>query len=138
MHDQLIVSIFIVIICSRTLSKDLERDDQLLKLSGLWRESEKRLKTSNPLALALLDLMSKAFDVVSHAILLEKLKSYGVCGGVLSSLKSYLQIRRQVMWSRAVRASSSELPVNNGVCPKVPYYAHSTLSFTCQFSNLTL
>lgn len=42
--------------------------------------------------------LSRAFDCVSHDILVEKLSYYGVCGTPLSLLKSYLQNRRQMVF----------------------------------------
>ena len=39
--------------------------------------------------------LAKAFDTVSHNILLEKLKNYGICGKSLDWFDSYLSNRQQ-------------------------------------------
>ena len=55
----------------------------------------------------------KAFDRVSHHILIEKLRLYGVCDPLLSWLKSYLQGRRQIVKMGSVM--SNEIAVHSGV-----------------------
>lgn len=102
------------------------REDQLqLQLLGLWRVSE-ALEKEEPLGLTLLDL-SKAFDIVSHAILQEKLKNYGVGGVVLSTLKSYLKNGIQVVVMGVPRPVSC-------LSTKVPYLSH--FSFFCLSTTL--
>lgn len=63
-------------------------------------------------ALVLADL-SKAFDCVSHEILLRKLCRYGVSNSSLQMLRSYLLNRQQMVSIRG--ALSSPLPVRHGV-----------------------
>uniref|UniRef100_A0A1B6KML7 Reverse transcriptase domain-containing protein n=1 Tax=Graphocephala atropunctata TaxID=36148 RepID=A0A1B6KML7_9HEMI len=63
-------------------------------------------------ALILADL-SKAFDCVSHSILLGKLELYGVTGQPLQMFHSYLEGRKQVFSVNG--ASSTPLPVVHGV-----------------------
>ena len=60
----------------------------------------------------LLDL-SKAFDTISHTILIKKLQAYGVLGKELDVFKSYLFNRRQVVKVSGVL--SGVLSVNRGV-----------------------
>ena len=57
--------------------------------------------------------ISKAFDRVCHAILLHKLKSYGISGQIFGFISSFLSNR----WLRVVLdgKSSQEYPVNAGV-----------------------
>lgn len=55
--------------------------------------------------------LTKAFDCVSHEILLEKLKSYGVGGGGLSLISSYLGNRYQYVVSHDVSSDLRPLPV---------------------------
>ena len=57
--------------------------------------------------------ISKAFDRVSHAGLLHKLKSYGISGQIFGLTSSFLSNR----WLRVVLdgKSSQEYPVNDGV-----------------------
>ena len=55
----------------------------------------------------------KAFDRVSHQILIKKLKLYGVSDPLLSWLKSYLEDRRQMVKLDSVL--SNEITVHSGV-----------------------
>ena len=57
--------------------------------------------------------VSKAFDVLSHDILLRKLSHYGVRGTALSLFKSYLADRFQrVVYGNSM---SSVMPIKTGV-----------------------
>jgi hypothetical protein len=58
----------------------------LLRLLEDWREA---LDKNYYIASVLMDL-SKAFDCLPHAILLDKLSAYGVSDNSVSLLKSYL------------------------------------------------
>lgn len=70
------------------------------------------LEIRNSTSVIMCDL-SRAFDCVSHSLLLSKLERYGVRGDALSLIKSYLEGRSQVVtWNGN---SSSPLMVNNGV-----------------------
>lgn len=94
MHGQLVEKFY----CNKMLS-DAQQGFKKGRLTttGVVRFVERVAETfekEEPLGLTLLDV-SKAFDVVSHEVLLEKLKNYGVGGVVLSTLKSYLKNRRQ-------------------------------------------
>lgn len=62
--------------------------------------------------LTLLDL-SKAFDCVSHEILLTKLRNYGIDGAVYDVFQSYLQNRQQVVSIQG--ATSDVVAVEYGV-----------------------
>lgn len=64
------------------------------------------------IGLTMFDL-SKAFDCVSHDILLRKLEWYGICGNNHKFLKSYLQSRYQVVEIKG--SLSSQLEVKHGV-----------------------
>ena len=55
----------------------------------------------------------KAFDTLCHNKLLSKLESYGICGNLLSWIKSYLGGRSQSV--RIGEAISAPLPVISGV-----------------------
>jgi len=57
--------------------------------------------------------LRKAFDSVSHGLLLEKLESYGIRGPVLNLFRSYLTGRSQVV--RVGNAYSRPLVINTGV-----------------------
>lgn len=57
--------------------------------------------------------LSRAFDCISHDMLLSKLERYGLRGGALRLVKSYLRNRKQVVsWNGRC---SSALEVRNGV-----------------------
>ena len=57
--------------------------------------------------------ISKAFDWVWHAGLLNKLKSYGISGQILGVVSSFLSNRR--LWVVLDRKSAQEYPENAGV-----------------------
>lgn len=69
-------------------------------------------ENKSSVALAFCDL-SKAFDCVSHTVLLEKLMHYSIGGPVLQTLCNYLS-DRQPSFSLG-SAQSSSLPVRHGV-----------------------
>ena len=56
--------------------------------------------------------LTKAFDAISHGILLEKIKSYGVNGSELLWFTDYLFQRSQCA---VVNSISHLMPINNGV-----------------------
>ena len=56
--------------------------------------------------------MSKAFDKVNHAILIEKLRSFNIDGNLLKWFGSYLQNRRQRV--TVLGATSTQLHVTSG------------------------
>ena len=57
--------------------------------------------------------ISKAFDRVWHAVLLHKLKSYGISGQIFSLISSFLSNRQLPVVLDG--KSSQEYPVNAGV-----------------------
>ena len=57
--------------------------------------------------------LAKAFDTVSHDILIKKLEKYGIRGNVLKLMKSYLADRFQFIKIGNVR--SSMIPIKYGV-----------------------
>ena len=57
--------------------------------------------------------ISKAFDRVWHAVLLHKLKSYGISGQIYGLISSFLSNRQ--FWVVLDGKSSQEYPVNAGV-----------------------
>ena len=70
------------------------------------------LHCSQHTALLFMDLR-KAFDRVSHKVLLHKLHHYGICGLAYALIKNYLTSRNQfVTFSNT---SSSSKPINIGV-----------------------
>ena len=60
----------------------------------------------------------KAFDQVSHQILIEKLKFYGICDPLLTWFRSYLEGRRQIV------AIGSTISNEFNVCSGVPQGSH--------------
>ena len=69
--------------------------------------------TLRKLAVSVFFDFSKAFDCVSHELLLKKLYRYGFRGVVLNLIKSYLAERRQFV--RCDDADSGHATVGNGV-----------------------
>jgi len=63
----------------------------LLALTEKWRAA---LDRNEYVAAVLMDL-SKAFDCLPHALIVEKLKAYGLTDGATNLLKSYLSNRKQ-------------------------------------------
>ena len=57
--------------------------------------------------------ISKAFDTLDHAILLEKLSHYGIRGNTLTLISSYLENRQQFVEFRNTK--SSILQISTGV-----------------------
>ena len=57
--------------------------------------------------------MSKAFDKVSHAALVNKLANYGIRGSLLNWFSHYLHGRQQRVTT--LGATSSKKPVSSGV-----------------------
>ncbi|XP_054259331.1 uncharacterized protein LOC128984072 [Macrosteles quadrilineatus] len=65
-------------------------------LSSLVEQIADAFEAKDSVLLNMCDL-SKAFDVVSHKIIVSKLKKYGVTGVVLQTIISYLEGRKQVV-----------------------------------------
>ena len=79
-------------------------------LTEIWRMA---VDSDNIVAIACVDF-KKAFDSVSHEILLRKLeKNFGITGGLLEWIKSYLRERTQFTVLNAV--ASDLLPVTAGI-----------------------
>ena len=57
--------------------------------------------------------LTKAFDTISHPILLEKLQSYGIRGQCLRLIESYISSRKQIVNFNGTK--SEQLPVLYGV-----------------------
>jgi hypothetical protein len=81
-------------------------------LVSLVTEALEALEGGESLELTLCDL-SKAFDCVSHQLLLAKLEHYGVSNSALKTMASYLQNRRQVVEIEGAR--SEEVVLAHGV-----------------------
>lgn len=80
----------------------------LLFISKVYSTLDKGLKS-----MSLFMDLSKAFDLVNHNLLLQKLHWYGLRGSIHHWLKSYLSDRKQVVVIN--NTISSELPVTSGV-----------------------
>ena len=89
-----------------------QNDGTELQLSRLVHDISARRDGGQAVMACFFDL-SKAFDRVWHEGLLAKLQHYGVAGGALSWLKSYLTGRRQCV--RVSNCTSSWLSVPAGV-----------------------
>ena len=72
--------------------------------------------------LGLLHFILKAFDKVSHAVLLHKLKAYGVIGPVLGILESFLQ-------SRSLKVVLDGLLITNAGVPQESVLGPTLLLF---------
>ncbi|XP_054260026.1 uncharacterized protein LOC128984710 [Macrosteles quadrilineatus] len=81
-------------------------------VSELVHRIQQAFEDTNTVALTLCDL-SKAFDCVSHDILLAKLNKYGVRGAVYDTFVTYLENRQQVV--SIAGAKSRALNVPHGV-----------------------
>ena len=77
----------------------------LLRLLEDWREA---LDKNYYIASVLMDL-SKAFDCLPHAILLDKLSAYGVSDNSVSLLKSYLSNRKQQIKVNSVLSNWADI-----------------------------
>ena len=67
------------------------RPDALVSMVEEWRES---MDNDKLVGSVFIDL-SKAFDLVDHSILLQKLEGYGVKGNTLEWFRGYLIDRRK-------------------------------------------
>lgn len=57
--------------------------------------------------------LSKAFDVVSHDILISKLKRYGINRAVLQGVEDYLADRQQLVSLKGASFTLSSIMINN-------------------------
>ena len=81
----------------------------LLHLIESWRQDLDKGKTVGSV---MLDL-SKAFDLIPHNLLLDKLKTYGLSTQSLNLIKNYLSGRRQRV--KVTNAKSDTVKINRGV-----------------------
>jgi len=81
----------------------------LLHLIESWRQDLDKGKTVGS---AMLELR-KAFDLIPHNLLLDKLKAYGLCTQSLNLIKDYLSGRRQRV--KVANAKSDTVKINRGV-----------------------
>ena len=90
---------------------------QLLETFNDWVRS---IDSSKVIDVLYIDF-AKAFDTVSHRILIDKLNGYGVDGNLLRWIRAFLSNRKQSVVVE--RFNSSELPVESGVpqgCSRTP------------------
>ena len=81
----------------------------LLHLIESWRQDLDEGKTAGSV---MLDL-SKAFDLIPHNLLLDKLRTYGLSTQSLNSIKDYLSGRRQRV--KVANARSDTVRIYKGV-----------------------
>ena len=81
----------------------------LLLLIESWRQD---LDKGRTVGSVMLDL-SKAFDLIPHNLLLDKLKAYGLSTQSLNLIKDYLSGRRQRV--KVANAKSDTVKINRGV-----------------------
>lgn len=96
MHDQLMKFLTSCTILANEQHGFLSGRSTSTAAFQLTREVLERLEGGEVVLGAFLDL-SKAFDLVDHAILLEKLECYGIRGTPLNLLESYLGDRKQLV-----------------------------------------
>ncbi len=90
----------------------LKGKSTITQLLSVYEEIEKSLDGNIQTDVIFLDF-SKAFDTVSHILLIHKLTSFGVCGPLLNWMKSYLTNRTQRVVVDGV--SSAPCFVSSGV-----------------------
>lgn len=88
---------------------NISTEDAILALTS---NITKSFNASKPCLCIFIDL-SKAFDTVSHQLLLQSLEDVGVRGNCLSLFKSYLADRRQTV--RIANVYSDMLSINYGI-----------------------
>ena len=69
--------------------------------------------------------LSKAFDCLSHDLIVAKLKAYGLSTDACEFLNSYLSDTKQ----RVKIGQNYSNWLNIKVCPRAPYKAHFCLTF---------
>ena len=90
----------------------MEGKSTVTQLTQVFHEIGQHIDNSGQVDTLYLDF-SKAFDRVSHHLLLHKMKVYGFYGGLLKWFTSYLSRRKQRV---SISGSLSEwLPVTSGV-----------------------
>ena len=112
--------------------KGLGTEDALAYLTNeIYNNLDKRKKTIG----IFLDL-SKAFDSISHSILLNSLKSFGIVGTALQIFKSYLEHRTQQV--RIGNTVSEIGQINNGVPQGTVLSPILYIMYVAALSNLNI